>query len=67
MKPFTSAEVGGVSDGNFTAGMGIPTLDGLGAVVGGAHAEDEHARVEFIASRTQLLAGVITKVHRSGV
>ena len=34
--------VGGASDGNFTAGVGTPTLDGLGAVGGGAHADDEH-------------------------
>ena len=38
----TAAAVGGASDGNFTAGVGTPTLDGLGAVGGGAHADDEH-------------------------
>lgn len=51
--------VGGASDGNFTAGMGVPTLDGLGAVGGGAHAEDEHVLVEHIAPRTALVALLI--------
>src|SRR4029453_10991062 len=37
---------GGGSDGNFTAALGVPTLDGLGAEGGGAHARDEHAPVE---------------------
>lgn len=37
---------GGGSDGNFTAGMGVPTLDGLGGVGDGAHAEGEHVMVE---------------------
>ncbi len=47
--------VGGGSDGNFTAGVGTPTLDGLGAVGGGAHADDEHVIVAEIAPRTALL------------
>lgn len=47
--------VGGASDGNFTAGIGVPTLDGLGAVGGGAHAETEHVLVGELAPRTQLL------------
>lgn len=51
--------VGGGSDGNFTAGVGVPTLDGLGAVGGGAHADDEHVLVDQIAPRTALLAGLI--------
>lgn len=54
-----TAAVGGASDGNFTAGLGIPTLDGLGAVGGGAHAEDEHVLVEEIPGRTALLAALI--------
>nr|WP_306427867.1 MULTISPECIES: M20/M25/M40 family metallo-hydrolase [unclassified Brevibacterium] len=52
-------EVGGASDGNFTAGIGVPTLDGLGAVGDGAHAEHEHALVDYIAPRTALLAALI--------
>ncbi|SEJ44667.1 M20/M25/M40 family metallo-hydrolase [Demequina mangrovi] len=48
--------VGGASDGNFTAGVGTPTLDGLGAVGGGAHAKDEHVLVAHIPPRTALVA-----------
>jgi glutamate carboxypeptidase len=55
----TSAAVGGGSDGNFTAGVGTPTLDGLGAVGGGAHAPDEHLLVAELAPRTALLAALI--------
>jgi len=51
--------VGGASDGNFTAGIGVPTLDGLGAVGGGAHAVDEHVLVEHIAPRAALVALLI--------
>ncbi|MDN5737175.1 M20 family metallopeptidase [Brevibacterium sp. BDJS002] len=51
--------VGGASDGNFTAGDGIATLDGLGAVGDGAHAEHEHAVIAEIAPRTALLAALI--------
>ena len=54
--------MGGASDGNFTAGMGVPTLDGLGAVGGGAHAVDEHVLVEHIAPRTALVAMLIRDV-----
>ena len=55
----TAVAVGGGSDGNFTAGAGVPTLDGLGAVGDGAHAEHEHALVDQIAPRTALLAALI--------
>lgn len=55
----TAVAVGGGSDGNFTAGAGVPTLDGLGAVGDGAHAEHEHALVNQIAPRTALLATLI--------
>lgn len=50
--------VGGASDGNFTAALGIQTLDGLGAVGGGAHAEDEHVVVDTMPGRAALLAGL---------
>ncbi|MBM6404542.1 M20/M25/M40 family metallo-hydrolase [Phycicoccus sp. CSK15P-2] len=56
--PFGTA-VGGASDGNLTAGVGTPTLDGLGAVGGGAHAADEHVRVDELAPRTRLLAELV--------
>jgi glutamate carboxypeptidase len=49
------ASVGGASDGNFTAAMGVPTLDGLGPDGGGAHADSEHVLVESWLLRTQLL------------
>lgn len=58
----TAASVGGASDGNFTAGMGIPTLDGLGAVGGGAHADHEHVVVAELPRRTALLAALVENV-----
>jgi glutamate carboxypeptidase len=51
---------GGGSDGNFTAALGIPTLDGLGAVGEGAHAVHESALLSEIPRRTALLAGLLT-------
>jgi glutamate carboxypeptidase len=53
------ASTGGGSDGNFTAALGIPTLDGMGAVGEGAHANHEHAVVAHIAPRTALLAAML--------
>ncbi|MGA7414396.1 MAG: M20 family metallopeptidase [Bryobacteraceae bacterium] len=50
------SSTGGGSDGNFTAGLGIPTLDGLGGVGEGAHALNESILVDRIADRTALLA-----------
>ena len=55
----TAAAVGGASDGNFTAGVGTPTLDGLGAVGGGAHADDEHVLVGELGGRTRLFGGLV--------
>ncbi|TDV57423.1 M20 family metallopeptidase [Actinophytocola oryzae] len=51
--------VGGASDGNFTAGVGTPTLDGLGAIGGGAHADDEHVLVDALPDRARLLAALV--------
>lgn len=56
--------VGGASDGNFTAAIGVPTLDGLGAVGGGAHADDEHILLAELLPRTALLAALIQDVLR---
>jgi glutamate carboxypeptidase len=56
------AVVGGGSDGNFTAARGIPTLDGLGAVGGGAHTDEEFVLVDTLVDRARLLAGLITRV-----
>jgi glutamate carboxypeptidase len=57
-----AVKVGGGSDGNFTAGMGIPTLDGLGAVGGGAHARSEHVEAARMTERTALLAGLVSSL-----
>jgi len=54
------AASGGASDGNFTAAMGIPTLDGMGAVGEGAHAGHESIVLEHLAPRTALLAAMLT-------
>ena len=56
------AAVGGGSDGNFTAGLGIPTLDGLGGVGDGAHATHEHILISELPRRAALLAGLIESV-----
>ncbi len=53
--PLSETSTGGASDGNFTAAMGVPTLDGLGPDGGGAHADSEHLLVESWLQRTQLL------------
>ena len=56
------AAVGGGSDGNFTAGMGIPTLDGMGGVGQGAHAVHEHIVIAELPRRALLLASMIESV-----
>jgi glutamate carboxypeptidase len=56
------AAVGGGSDGNFTAGLGIPTLDGLGGVGEGAHAAHEYIVISELPRRALLLAGMIESV-----
>ncbi len=58
----TGVAVGGASDGNFTAGVGTPTLDGLGAVGGGAHADHEHVLVDELPGRTALLAALVERL-----
>jgi glutamate carboxypeptidase len=54
--------VGGGSDGNFTAAIGIPTLDGLGAVGGGAHADHEYIVVDTMPERAALIAGLVHRI-----
>jgi len=56
------AATGGGSDGNFTAALGVPTLDGLGAVGEGAHAAHESVVIEHLVPRTALLAALIASV-----
>src|SRR5207237_3475833 len=53
---------GGGSDGNFTAALGVPTLDGFGAVGDGAHALHEHVDIDALAGRAALLAGLLTRL-----
>lgn len=53
------ASTGGGSDGNFTAALGIPTLDGLGGVGDGAHARHEHVIVNGLPRRAALIAALL--------
>ncbi len=53
------AATGGASDGNFTSAIGVPTLDGMGAVGEGAHAHHESVLIEHLAPRTALIAGML--------
>ena len=53
---------GGGSDGNFTAALGVPTLDGLGAVGDGAHALHEHVEVDSLPLRAALVAGLLASL-----
>lgn len=53
---------GGGSDGNFTAALGVPTLDGLGAVGEGAHAENESVLIARLPERVALVAGLLERI-----
>ncbi|HEX5475743.1 MAG TPA: M20 family metallopeptidase [Vicinamibacterales bacterium] len=57
---------GGGSDGNFTAALGIPTLDGLGATGDGAHAQHEHVVVADLPWRAALIAALLERLARLG-
>ncbi len=61
-RPLKEAWTGGGSDGNFTAALGIPTLDGLGAVGNGAHSPREHAVIRAMPERAALLAGLLASL-----
>lgn len=61
--PLEGMAVGGASDGNFAGGVGTPTLDGLGAVGGGAHADDEHVLVAELPGRIRLLHALIAELQ----
>jgi glutamate carboxypeptidase len=63
LPPLRGVAVGGGSDGNITAGVGIPTLDGLGALGDGAHAEGECIVIDSLVERTALLAGLIARLQ----
>jgi glutamate carboxypeptidase len=62
--PLGGVTVGGGSDGNFTAGIGVPTLDGLGPVGDGAHAEGEHVLVDAMPGRAALVAALVRDLLR---
>jgi glutamate carboxypeptidase len=53
------AATGGASDGNFSSALGVPTLDGMGAVGEGAHARHESIVLDQLAPRTALLAAML--------
>jgi glutamate carboxypeptidase len=56
------AHVGGGSDGNFTAALGVPTLDGLGAVGEGAHSPEENVVIRALAERAALIASLLATI-----
>lgn len=60
--PLEESSTGGGSDGNFTAALGIPTLDGLGGVGEGAHAANESILIDRIADRTAMLAMLLARL-----
>lgn len=53
---------GGASDGSITAGLGVPTLDGIGPVGGGAHAPDEHVELDDLPRRAALYARLMEEL-----
>jgi glutamate carboxypeptidase len=59
----TEGSTGGGSDGNFTAALGVPTLDGLGVRGGGAHADDEHILIDSLTERAALLAALLLELR----
>jgi glutamate carboxypeptidase len=62
--PLHDAATGGASDANTTAGMGVPTIDGLGPIGGFDHSPDEYLETASIVPRTALLAGLIAAIGR---
>ena len=56
---------GGGSDGNFTAAIGVPTLDGIGAIGDGAHALHEHVEIDALVPRAATIAGVLDRLVRA--
>jgi glutamate carboxypeptidase len=62
LSPLGGVAVGGGSDGNLTAAVGVPTLDGLGAVGGNAHAEGEWAVVSAVPQRTALVGALVREL-----
>jgi glutamate carboxypeptidase len=58
------ATAGGSSDGCFCAALGVPVMEGLGAVGAGAHAEDEHVVLSSISERASLISAILTRLLR---
>src|ERR1700683_2851023 len=63
--PLGEASTGGGSDGSFTAALGVPTLDGLGAVGDGAHSPREHVLIHALPERAALLAGLLASLQET--
>jgi glutamate carboxypeptidase len=61
-RPLGEGSAGGGSDGNFTAALGVPTLDGLGAIGDGAHAAHEHVDTLSLSWRSALVAGLVANI-----
>ncbi|MEU1202612.1 M20 family metallopeptidase [Streptomyces sp. NPDC005813] len=66
LAPLRGVAVGGGSDGNFTAGLGVPTLDGLGAVGDHAHAPGEYADLSAMPQRAALMAALVGRLLGTG-
>ena len=62
----TEGSAGGGSDGNFTAALGVPTLDGCGAIGDGAHALHEHVEIDPLVPRAAVIAGLLARLARGG-
>ena len=62
MTTLPETSTGGASDGNFTAALGVATLDGLGPDGGGAHADSEHLLVSSWIHRTELLRRLVERI-----
>jgi len=58
-RTLSEGATGGASDGNLTAALNVPTLDGLGAIGNGAHALDEHVVIADLPWRAALVAGLV--------
>ena len=61
----TEGAAGGGSDGNFTAALGVPTLDGFGAIGDGAHALHEHVEIDALIPRAAVIAGLLARLARA--
>lgn len=66
LPPLEEASVGGGSDGNHIASIGVPVLDGLGAVGGAAHAEGEYVEIARMPERAALVAALVNEVRKRG-